>query len=194
MSRTAPLEAAQAAQLITALRHGDALDEAAETLGVDLPAVWAAARTDVRLMIALAGRDPDAAEERARIARAEYLKLLALGVPRGRAELIMGEGDPSGWRTDPAYAQACDAVAAAAAPYGYIRQLRLTPQRVARFLVTLRREGRDGSVKAAAAAVGVSPAAVYQRRRRDPEFARAMDRARAQAGDRTPRDAAEYSQ
>ncbi|EST17911.1 hypothetical protein [Streptomyces roseochromogenus] len=184
MTGTASLDSAQ--QLIAALRHGEALDDAAEALGVGLTSVWAAARSDVRLTIALAGRDPDAAAERARIARAEYLRLLALGVPRARAELILGEGDPSSWRTDPAYARACDAVVEAAVPYGYARQLRLTPQRVARFLHTLRREGRKGSVKAAAAAVGISPSAVYQRRHRDPEFARAMDRARAEAGHRTP--------
>ena len=39
-------------------------------------------RTNTRLTTALAGRDPGAADERARIARAGYLRLLVLGVPR----------------------------------------------------------------------------------------------------------------
>ncbi|WP_280878562.1 hypothetical protein [Streptomyces pseudovenezuelae] len=98
--------------------HDDDQGTAPDTalaLGTDLAAMWATARGDVRLMIALAGRDPDATAERARITRAEYLRLPALGVPRGPRgtdQLITGAGDPSSWRADPSYAQACDAVAA----------------------------------------------------------------------------------
>lgn len=57
--------------------------------------------------------------------------------------------------------------------------LRLTPERVARFLEELRTPGT--TALAAAAAVGVSDAAIYQRRTRDREFAKAMDAARAEA-------------
>ncbi|MFJ4467511.1 hypothetical protein ACIP2X_08480 [Streptomyces sp. NPDC089424] len=70
-----------------------------------MTAVWARARTDTRLTIALAGRDPDALEERVRTGRADYPRLLALGVPPGRAELILGIAHTSGWRSDgPAFA------------------------------------------------------------------------------------------
>ncbi|MET8635460.1 hypothetical protein [Streptomyces sp. NPDC004680] len=71
------------------------------------------------MTIVLAGLDPDAADERARIARADYLLLLALGVAPSRAELILGSGHPSGWRGDDrAFAQPCEAFSMAAAPYG----------------------------------------------------------------------------
>ncbi|MFF9179293.1 hypothetical protein [Streptomyces sp. NPDC014793] len=56
----APLPGRLANQHITALRHGQALDEAAAEQGIDLRAVWVRARTDTRLAIALGGRDPDA--------------------------------------------------------------------------------------------------------------------------------------
>ena len=177
MAPPAPLSPAQTARLITALRHGQALEDAATHLRMDLAAVWATARTHTGLTIALAGRDPQAAEEAGRIARAEYLRLLALGLSPSRAELIMGAGHPGGWRSDPAYAQACTAVAKASAPYAHTRQNRLTPERVARFLERLREPGT--TVLAAAASVGVSTAAIYQRRRRDVAFGAAMDEARA---------------
>ncbi|QOV40212.1 hypothetical protein IM697_18495 [Streptomyces ferrugineus] len=176
---TDQLTARQAERLITALRHGQALDTAVVDLGLDLPAVWASARTDARLTIALAGRDPDGPEEAGRTGRADFLRLLALGVAPSRAELILGVSSTSGWRSDPAFAMACDAVSSAAAPYGYTRQMRLTPERVARFLDALSKPGT--TVLAAAATVGVTAAAVYQRRHRDAKFAEAMDAARAAA-------------
>ncbi|MGW4788594.1 hypothetical protein [Streptomyces sp. NPDC004230] len=163
---------------MTALRTGQAVDEAVAALSLDLSAVWATARTSTRLTIALAGRDPDAVDERSRIARADYLRLLALGVTPSRAELILGAGHAGGWRGDSrAFAQACDAVAAVAAPYGYTGMTRLTTERVSRFLQALSRP--HTTVLAAAAAAGVTPAAIYQRRRRDAEFSQAMDEARA---------------
>ncbi|MFJ8036545.1 hypothetical protein [Streptomyces sp. NPDC096032] len=57
--------------------------------------------------------------------------------------------------------------------------MRLTPQRVARFLKELSKPGT--TVIAAAAAIGVSSAAIYQRRGRDENFAKAMDDARESA-------------
>ncbi|MFE4580173.1 hypothetical protein [Streptomyces chartreusis] len=170
------LSTRQADRLITALRHGQTLDTTVAELGLDLSAVWNRARTDTRLAIVLAGRDPDGPEEAARTSRADFLRLLALGVAPSRAELIVGVSSTSGWRRDPAFAEACDAVSSAAAPYSTTRQMRLTPQRVARFLEELSKPRT--TVLAAAAAVGVTPPAVYQRRRRDPEFAKAMDQAR----------------
>ncbi|MGW5465074.1 hypothetical protein [Streptomyces sp. NPDC003996] len=181
MTDPAPLTSRRADRLITALRHGGDLDDAAADLGIDLRAVWAKARTGTRLTIALAGRDPDALDERGRAHRAEYLRLLAFGVSPGRAELILGTGDPGAWRgADPAFAAACDAVSAASAPYGHSRPIRLTPQRVARFLEELSQPRT--TVISAAAAIGVSSAAIYQRRRRDEEFAKAMDAARHRRG------------
>jgi hypothetical protein len=177
---TAQLTARQADRLVTALRHGQAVDTAVADLGLDLSAVWASARTDTRLTIALAGRDPDGPGEPSWTMRADFLRLLALGVPPSRAELILGVSSTSGWRSDPAFAEACDAVSAAAAPYGYSRQMRLTPERVARFLEALSKP--NTTVLAAAAAAGVTVSAIYQRRRRDGEFAKAMDAARASAG------------
>lgn len=171
----APLPPAVVDALVAALRHGEHVEAAAAAVGVDLPDVWATARTDTRLTIALAGRDPDSPVESARVARAEYLRLLALGVPPSRAVLIMGAGDPSSWRSEPLYAEACRAAIEAAAPLGYSRQIRLTPERVGRFLEELR---AGATVTAAAGAVGVTPVAIYQRRHRDGAFAAAMDEAR----------------
>ncbi|MGI5507564.1 hypothetical protein [Streptomyces sp. CA-106131] len=186
MTDSAPLSDSQTDQLVTALRTGQSVDAAATILGLELSAVWARARTDTRLTIALAGRDPETGDERARVARAEYLRLLALGVAPTRAQLILGSGHPGSWRgDDPAFAQACDAVSAAAAPFGYTGMTRLTTERVARFLQALSKP--ETTVLAAAAAVGVTQAAIYQRRSRDAEFAVAMDKARAAAAQETSR-------
>ncbi|CAM5290572.1 hypothetical protein STENM327S_03597 [Streptomyces tendae] len=46
MTDTARLTARQTNRLITALRHGQALDLAAADLGLSLTTVWATARTD----------------------------------------------------------------------------------------------------------------------------------------------------
>ncbi|MFF0778470.1 hypothetical protein [Streptomyces sp. NPDC003720] len=67
-------------------------------------------------------------------------------------------------RDDPAVAAACDVISAASVPHGFLKPMRLAPERVARFLAELRTPGT--TVLAAAAAVGVSDAAIYQRRTR----------------------------
>ncbi|MFE5406950.1 hypothetical protein ACFQ9Z_37865 [Streptomyces sp. NPDC056580] len=147
--------------------------------------MWARARTDTRLAIALAGRDPDVPEERGHTLRADYLRLLALGLPSGRAELILGISGAEAWPgDDPTFAPASDAVSAASPPCGASRIIRLTPQHLARFLEELSKLGT--TVIATAAAIGVSSAAIYQRRGRDEEFATAMDDARASARQATP--------
>ncbi|MFI6494563.1 hypothetical protein [Streptomyces sp. NPDC050564] len=157
------LSSEESARLVTALRHGRSLEDATGDLWPDLLTVWATARTDTRLTVALAGRDPDAEAETARTAKAEYLRLLALGLPPTRAELIMGAGDVARRRAVPAYAKSCAAVSETTAPYGHGKWARLTPPTVARFLAKLRtpvlRCGAT-SVKAAAAAVGVTPQAL----------------------------------
>ncbi|MEU6656871.1 hypothetical protein ABZ904_48145 [Streptomyces sp. NPDC046900] len=58
MTDSAPLTDSQTDQLVTALRTGQSVDAAATILGLELSAVWARARTDTRLTIALAGRTP----------------------------------------------------------------------------------------------------------------------------------------
>ncbi|SEE39226.1 hypothetical protein SAMN05216532_8059 [Streptomyces sp. 2231.1] len=163
------------------LRPGRDLDVAATELGIELRAVWARAQTDTRLAIAPAGRDPDVLEERGRTLRADYLRLLAVGVglSSGRAELILGIRGAGAWRgDDPTFAAACDAVSAASPLGRASRVIRLTPQRVARFLEEL---SKPGTTVVAAAAIGVSSTAIYQRRGRDEAFAKAMDDARASA-------------
>lgn len=140
MNDPAPLTARQTARLITALQQGQDLDDAAAALRIELSSVWARARTDTRLTIALAGRDP------------------ALGVSPSRAELILGVPGPGAWRSSRTFARACDAVSALAAAYMDIGQPRLTPQWVKRFLEELSSSGT--SVFAAAVAVGIAPAAI----------------------------------
>ncbi|MEU2057998.1 hypothetical protein [Streptomyces bungoensis] len=82
MTDPVPLTGRQANRLITVLRHGRDPDRAASELGIDLRAVWARARTDTRLAISLAGRDPDVLEERGHALRADNPRLLALGISR----------------------------------------------------------------------------------------------------------------
>ncbi|MFF3637219.1 hypothetical protein [Streptomyces sp. NPDC002250] len=65
-------------------------------------------------------------------------------------------------RDDPAFAAACDVISAASVPHGFLKPMRLAPERVARFLAELRTPGTT----VLAAAVGVSDAAIYQRRTR----------------------------
>src|SRR3954454_10831672 len=95
---TAPLVPTETEALVNALRHGRSVEDAADDLRMSLESVWAAARADTRLTIALAGRDPDAVEEPGRRARADFLRLLALGVPAAHAELILGVGESGRWR------------------------------------------------------------------------------------------------
>ncbi|WP_328643911.1 hypothetical protein [Streptomyces canus] len=180
MPHSVPLSTRQADRLITALRHGQDLDDAVTTLGLDMAAVWPTARTHPRLAVALAGRDPDTDTERGRLARADFLRLLALGLPPSVAELALAEGDPGRWRgEDPAYAQACAAASTAADAYASrARTRRMTPKVTRTFLDALT---AGTTVEAAAAAAGITKPAVYQRRRRDSEFAAAMDAARATA-------------
>ncbi|KPI25361.1 hypothetical protein OV450_7350 [Actinobacteria bacterium OV450] len=137
-------------------------------------------------MLLLAGTDPDELGAAGLIQRAEYLRLLALGCTPSLAAQILfdGAGKACHWRQeDPVFARACDAVkelgAGRPAP---ARAPRFTPERRCVFLERL----ESGlSVTAAAAAVGVTVAVLYQRRKRDPAFAAAMDAAH-HAHPRTP--------
>ncbi|MEV6734683.1 MULTISPECIES: hypothetical protein [unclassified Streptomyces] len=91
--------------------------------------------------------------------------------------LFDGSGQANAWRSEePAFAAACDAVAAATVQPAEHRPSRFTPERRRQFLGYL----RAGTATAKAAAeVGITTATVYQRRRRDAGFAEAMERATA---------------
>ncbi|MFE6894403.1 hypothetical protein [Streptomyces sp. NPDC057694] len=181
-SEPPPLTAAEADALIQLLRTGRVLADAVDDLGLPLAAVWPAARGNVRLTIALAGRDPDARDEAGRVARADYLRLLSLGVSAAHAELIVGMGQIHRWKArEPVFASAATAAVANAASYRVPRRSRVTVEAVRRFLDLL---GTGASVRAASRAAGITVQTVYQRRQRDPAFAAAMDDARA-AGERS---------
>ncbi|MFI6013369.1 hypothetical protein ACIBAG_31970 [Streptomyces sp. NPDC051243] len=112
--------------------------------------------------------------------RADFLRLLVLGITPSRAELILDSANSGAWRDDDlAFAKACDAVSAAAAPYGHTGQMRLTPARVTRFLRELNKPGT--TIYGAAAVVRVTKMAIHKRRSRDAESAKATDAARAVA-------------
>lgn len=70
-------------------------------------------------------------DERARITRTDYLRLLALGVTPSRAELIFRSGHPGEWHGDnQAFTRGYEAASTAAAPYKYTGMTHLTTERV----------------------------------------------------------------
>ncbi|THA28108.1 hypothetical protein [Streptomyces sp. A1547] len=180
--------------LLARLRTGEAVQAVAEDLGVPVREVFRAARTDTRLPLALAGVDPDSAETVGIIGRADYIRLLALGASPSLASQILfdGAGQANTWRSEqPAFAAACDTVTAATVQRAERRPSRFTPERRRLFLEHLR---AGMATTKAAAEVGITSATVYQRRRRDPDFAAAMDRATATRSTPEPADAATDAQ
>ncbi|MFE2554176.1 hypothetical protein ACFXGI_37555 [Streptomyces sp. NPDC059355] len=180
------LSARKRSTLFDRLRNGQDVATAAQAAGLGVRVVFTAARTDTALALLLAGTDPDGIGAASITERAEYLRLLALGCTPSLAAQILfdGAGKASHWRqADPAFARACDAVkelgAGRPAP---ARAPRFTPQRRRTFLDHLE---AGLSVTAAAAQVGITTAVIYQRRKRDPAFATAMDTAH-RAHPRTP--------
>ncbi|WP_369383218.1 hypothetical protein [Streptomyces sp. cg36] len=169
-------------RFIERLRSGEDQADAADALGLGPRAVYAAARTDTSLLLALGGNDPYAMGAAGMAARAEYLRLLALGLTPTVAENVLFDGTArvGGCRAqDASFAAACDAVTASVGVRQTVKRYsKFTPERVKVFLDTLRRQGKVGPASAAA---GVTNAAVYQKRRRDPGFAAAMDEARSAA-------------
>ncbi|MEV6584116.1 hypothetical protein AB0M92_39010 [Streptomyces sp. NPDC051582] len=180
------LSARKRSTLFDGLRNGQDVATAAEAAGVGVRQVFTAARTDTALALLLAGTDPDDPGATGIIKRAEYLRLLALGcTPSLAAQILLdGTGKASGWRReDPAFAQACDAAGnLASGQPAPARAPRFTPERRRAFLDHLE---AGLSVTAAAAEVGITTAVIYQRRKRDPAFAAAMDTAH-HAQPRTP--------
>ncbi|MEV6735078.1 hypothetical protein [Streptomyces sp. NPDC051364] len=101
-------------------------------------------------------------------------------------------GRPNTWRSEQSvFAAACDAVAAATVRRAERRPSRFTPERRRRFLDYL---WSGMATTKAAAEVGITTATVYQRRRRDPDFAEAMDRATATRSTPEPAGAATDTQ
>lgn len=95
----------------------------------------------------------------------------------GRGGGGYGPGQANTWRSEqPAFAAACDAVAAETVRRAERRSSRVTPERRRQFLEYLR---AGMATTKAAAGVGIMTATVYQRRRRDPGFAEAMDQVTA---------------
>ncbi|MFE2850227.1 hypothetical protein ACFXJO_03740 [Streptomyces lavendulae] len=173
------LPARNRSTLLAQLRNGQDLSTAAQAAGLEIRQVHTAARTDTALTLLLAGTDPEEAGAGGITERAEYLRLLALGCTPGLASQILfdGAGKVSHWRQDDAaFAQACDAVRGLWSRHpAPARAPRFTPARRHTFLTHL----ESGlSVTAAAAEIGITTAVVYQRRKRDPAFAAAMDTAR----------------
>ncbi|WP_030304028.1 hypothetical protein [Streptomyces katrae] len=170
------LPARSRSPLLARLRTGEAVQAVAEELGVPVREVFRAARTDMGLALALAGVDPDGIEAVGVVGRADYLRLLALGASPSLASQILFDGSAQAntWRSEQrAFAAACDAVAAATVKRAERRPSRFTPER-RQFLEYLR---AGMATTKAAAEVGITSATVYQRRRRDPGFAAAMDQA-----------------
>ncbi|MCX4633103.1 hypothetical protein [Streptomyces sp. NBC_01443] len=156
--------------------------------------MFRAARTDTGLALALAGLDSDGAEAVGIVGRADYLRLLALGVSPSLASQILfdGSGQANTWRSDQlAFAAACDAVAAATARRTERRPSRFTPERRRQFLEYLQ---AGMATTKAAAEVGITTAAVYQRRRRDAGFAAAMNQSTAARSTPEPTGAATDAQ
>lgn len=126
-----PLPARKRSALLGHLRNGRDVAAAAQATGVEVKNVFTAARTDTALALALAGTDPDEMGAAGVVARADYLRLLALGATPSLAAQILfdGAGTAGHWRQkSAAFARACEAVkdmsATAAAP---ARAPRFTP-------------------------------------------------------------------
>ncbi|MCX4546447.1 hypothetical protein [Streptomyces sp. NBC_01565] len=174
---SASLPARKRLVLLSHLRNGADVAAAAREAGLNVRQVFTAARTDTALALALAGTDPDELGAAGIIARADYLRLLALGCTPSLAAQILfdGAGTAGHWRRNKVFASACEAVkdlsSAAPAP---ARAPRFTPERRHDFLARLE---KGMAVTAAAAETGITTAVVYQRRRRDSAFASAMDHA-----------------
>ncbi|MCA1221398.1 hypothetical protein [Streptomyces sp. 8L] len=165
----------QADALVRHLLLGEVLADAARELGYAMDDVRATARTHAGLAVAMTGRDPAHPDAHGAVLRADYLRLLALGLPPSTVDVILGV-QGSTWRGELEFAAACDAPAAVAPPLGAgWRPVGFTADRTRRFLESLR---AGHPVGRAAADAGVTKVAVYKRRQRDALFATTMDAAR----------------
>lgn len=183
-----PLTEDQAREVVMHLRVGRTATEAARFIHVKPARVYAAARTNTDLLLALAGHDPYAQDSATILQQADYLRLLAIGLRPGEAERVLWHGSErvKKWRTESRlFGEVADFVRRLRPPeLGRRREHRFNAYRVSLFLSAL----RDGlPVVRAAEEAGITNAVVYQRRRRDATFRDLMDAARKEAGAVTPR-------
>lgn len=192
MDRATPLDSWQYDTALKMLRVGATPTEAAEMIEVPAAALYAVARNDTDLLLALAGHDPYARGSRRKAEQAQYIGLLALGLTPTQASRVLFHGDErvKEWRAqDRDFAQIADGARVMnPPPVARRREHRFSPDRVRVFLDALR---GGSTVVAAAEEAGVTNATIYQRRRRDKSFRDAMDAARAAARER-PRPETEF--
>ncbi|MFC4328378.1 hypothetical protein ACFPC0_11120 [Streptomyces andamanensis] len=177
-----PLDEEQIQAVITHLRIGRTAAEAARAIRVKAARVYAAARDNTDVALALAGHDPYAPGAAQAAQQADYIRLLALGFKPGEAERVLWRGGErvKKWRqNDEAFARISDAVRELRPPEVHRRrEHRFTPDRVTLFLEALK---SGCTVVEACEEAGVASAVVYQRRRRDGTFREAMDALRTTA-------------
>lgn len=179
-----PLNPAQADAALRILRAGDTATAAARYAKIKPAAVYAEARRNPDFLLALAGHDPYGVSAARYIQQADYIRHLALGLTHTEAVRILFKGDGgrvAKWRqTQPEFAIAADAARRLNPPaVRRRREHRFTPHRVRLFLDAL----RNGTPTTLAAEdAGVTPAVIYQRRRRDAGFRVLMDAARTEGG------------
>lgn len=181
MNRAQPLTPWQRDTALKTLRVGNTATHAAELIQARPADVYAAARTDTDLLLALAGHDPYAGTSQRRLDQADYIRLMALGLTPTEAARVLFHGDErvKDWRqTDPGFARVADDARLLNAPASRRRREHtFTPERVKVFLDGIR---AGLSVVRASEEAGVTNAVIYQRRRRDAHFREAMDAARAE--------------
>lgn len=184
----ATLDPGQTELAVKMLRVGNTATDAAEMIGVKPAVVYATARDNDDLLLALAGHDPYAYDAEKILQQAKYVGLLALGFTPTQAARVLFHGDErvKGWRqANPVFADVADHARSMNPPaIRHRREHRFTPHRVRVFLQAL----EDGMPAThAAEEAGITNAVIYQRRRRDAVFRAAMDSARGRARARTPR-------
>ncbi|MFF9265811.1 hypothetical protein [Streptomyces longwoodensis] len=164
------------------LRVGRTATEAADAAGVTPDMLYAAARHNGDLLLALAGQDPYAQGAEQALQQADYVRLMALGFKPTEAARVLFHGDErvKGWRAkNPNFARIADTVRELCPPtLTQRREHRFTSDRIRVFL-----EGvtQGLTTPKAAERAGVTAAVIYQRRRRDRAFREAMEAARARA-------------
>lgn len=178
----ATLTPEQTETAVRMLRLGNTATDAAAMADVKPAQLYAAARHDQDLLLALAGHDPYAYDASQTLEQADYIRLMALGLTPTQASRVLFHGDErvKSWRSqNEEFAKAADYTRRLHPPrLRQRREHRFTPYRVGLFLTALE---QGLPVTRAAEEAGITNAVVYQRRRRDAQFRDSMDQARARA-------------
>ncbi|MFD3890420.1 hypothetical protein [Streptomyces microflavus] len=166
--------------LITRLREGESLDQAAAECGLDLQHVLDSVRYDPQLAIVLVGRDPFSPQELQIAQRSVFLGQLALGLRVADAARAAGvtTSQIRKWAdADPHFGRAYQAVVRYTKEFAVSRRSRanLLPERATK-LFALLETGRY-SVAGASVEIGISEGVVYARRKRDKAFAEQLQQA-----------------